>query len=186
MTLFGRDDAAIGLAERAVALAPLAAPAHDDLGRAFYRAGRFEEAIAEHKRAHELDLSYEGALSRLIDAYVELGRREEAIVVLDEMDAPRLYRQITEGRLLARDGEVEAARSVAAQVEASRWTWSLIFRIEIYARIGDLDIALDLLERAISSRSVPPYVLRNPCHRPMIDHPRYQNLLNLSGVRARA
>lgn len=182
MTLFGRDDAAIGLAERAVALAPLATPAHDDLGRAFYRAGRFEEAIAEHRRAHELDPSYEPVLSRLIDTYVELGRREEAIAVLDEMNATRLYRQITEGRLLAKSGEVDAAREAAARLEASRWTWSLIFRVEIYARIGDIDMALDLLEQAVNSRSVPPYVLRNPCHRPMVDHPRYQNLLKLAGL----
>jgi tetratricopeptide (TPR) repeat protein len=73
-------------AEKALALDPSLAEAQVWLARAYARVGRFSEALAEARKAQQLEGSgnteIEGALGR---AYADAGNRTEAIKILTRL-----------------------------------------------------------------------------------------------------
>jgi tetratricopeptide (TPR) repeat protein len=79
----GRHAEAIALDERAVRLNPLSAEAHRGLGNTLFWARKYEDAVSRLKRAIDLEPRHVGAISLLGSAYVALGRPQEALAVLD-------------------------------------------------------------------------------------------------------
>ena len=69
----------VRLAERAVSLAPEDGLVRDTLGWAYYRAGRFTEAVVEIERAVSLGDSDPVILEHLGDALEAAGRKKEAV-----------------------------------------------------------------------------------------------------------
>lgn len=65
--------------EKSIRLDPLPRrQSYDTLGRAYFLAGRYEEAISKYKTAVRLDPDYRDAHVGLAATYAVLGREEEA------------------------------------------------------------------------------------------------------------
>ncbi|RKY42214.1 MAG: hypothetical protein DRP85_03685 [Candidatus Makaraimicrobium thalassicum] len=65
--------------ERTLRYAPDSVRVHNNLGNAYLKAGRKEEAIASYKNALAVDPGYAEAYYNLGSVYVDTGRKEEAI-----------------------------------------------------------------------------------------------------------
>ena len=74
-----RFDEAVAQVLSARDLDPLSLIVSTNVGWVFYRARRNEEAIAEYQRGLSLDPTYQQAHMRLIDAYLAVGRFDDAI-----------------------------------------------------------------------------------------------------------
>lgn len=79
----GELEAAAGLFRQSIALHPTAG-AHALLGAAYHLLGRLDEAIAECRRAIELDASSGHPYNEIGACLMELGRHEEAIPWLEQ------------------------------------------------------------------------------------------------------
>jgi tetratricopeptide (TPR) repeat protein len=64
--------------KRAIALAPLYAPAHDNLASAYYRVGDFKNALASFKTALEIDPNYSAVYDHVGIFLNEQGKSKEA------------------------------------------------------------------------------------------------------------
>ena len=75
----GRPEEGIPLLKKAIRLNPIShVTEFDVLGRAYFLAGRYEEAIAEYKTAVKVDPDYRDAHVGLASIYAILGREEKA------------------------------------------------------------------------------------------------------------
>jgi hypothetical protein len=72
--------------------------------------------------------------------------------------------------------------SIAKGLLETGTPWSTIGAIELLALAGELDAAMDALERAVQTRAIVPYMLRNPSIRLLRGHPRYSRLMELIGL----
>jgi tetratricopeptide (TPR) repeat protein len=85
----GELEAAIGLYQQSIAVCPTA-EAHTFLGWTYRLLGRLEDAIAECRRAIELDPAFGNPYNDIGAYLIELGRPEEAIPWLEQATrAPR-------------------------------------------------------------------------------------------------
>jgi serine/threonine-protein kinase len=152
---FRRDfDAAIEQARQVVAFEPLYGYGHYALGCALLTAGHFEEANACFNRSIQLDgrTSHNVALSGI--AYALIGRRDEALGCLAELDA------------LDREG-----RSVA------------MWKLHVYAGLGDADNVIECLKVAVDQRnSSTLYMLTHPYTDFVRRDPRFEALLRQAGL----
>lgn len=118
-----RYDEAIDFYRRCIALDPAFLPGHTDLARALELAGRYEEALAEFELAKKL--APEGPAdpsAGLACVYASMGRQEEALRIVDDLQALSRVKYVS-------------PYSIAS----------------IHACLGDVDTALDWLERALAS-----------------------------------
>jgi serine/threonine-protein kinase len=181
----GEHDASIEHAKRALDLDPLSLLIHTAVGDALFYARRYEEAAAYYRKSLELDpdflaghtdlartleLSgrYDEAIaeyragarlapdgppepsSGLAHVYARMGRRDEALVIVDDLN-----------RLSAR-------RYVSPYGIGS-----------IYASLGEVETALDYLDRAFAEHDQTlVWVKVHPRLDPLRDHPRYRDLLH--------
>ncbi|HTT21306.1 MAG TPA: tetratricopeptide repeat protein [Candidatus Sulfotelmatobacter sp.] len=120
----GHYDAAIEQAQEVLAEDPHFAMAHDLLGMAYAREGRFPEALSEFQRYVELSGRDPDALMRLAATYAASGNRKRALDLAQEMEN-------------ASDGNYVAAYDVSV----------------VYAALGDRNRAFDWLGHAIDQRS---------------------------------
>jgi len=120
----GHYDAAIEQAQEVLAEDPHFAMAHDLLGMAYAREGRFPEALSEFQRYVELSGRDPDALMRLDATYAASGNRKRALDLAQEMES-------------ASDGNYVAAYDVSV----------------VYAALGDRNRAFDWLGHAIDQRS---------------------------------
>jgi pentatricopeptide repeat protein len=116
-----------------------------------------------------------------------LGREEEAMRQLRETMAAgnrdRQYRAYHEGLLGTLEGHREAALSALDTVVShNRDPEALFYMMRSYARLGERDRALDLLERI--SRSFFPVTAfeRDPWLDPLRDSPRFAEILRRATV----
>jgi adenylate cyclase len=192
MAAMGQFDEALALARRAVELDPLSLIINNNLGFIHAFRDETEQAARAYEATIELDPSFPTALSNLWVTYVRLGRFDEALAVLDRLQATgaspdtEAFRSYIEGlREPARRGPaLVALQELARRQNANTWSLALL-----YVTIGELAPALDLLERAHAERHFNvPYLAIVPQLRPLHGHPRYEALvreLGLEGVRRR-
>jgi tetratricopeptide (TPR) repeat protein len=108
----GRMDEAIAHYQKALAIKPDYAAAHNNLGNALDQMGRVNEAIAHYQKALEIRPDYAGAHNNLGNALRQKGRVDEAIVHFqkalqinpDDVDA-----HVNLGDLLLRNGSADGA-----------------------------------------------------------------------------
>jgi serine/threonine-protein kinase len=185
MQTLGDDVAAVSAADRAAKLEPLSPLVLSDYGRTLYRARRFQEAVAQFRRALDLDPDFVPALVRLADTYVLLAARRElseACVRLERvserlpafaLDVLRVSLALLEGRRDEARRRIETIERGLGARPAGEYAFSLAC---LYAPV-DTDRALAWLERGVRERALFPLQLRDPLLDPVRGDPRFRALL---------
>jgi tetratricopeptide (TPR) repeat protein len=177
----GRDQEALAAVHRAVELDPLSAWYISENGRILYRARRYEDAISQYQRALELDPGYLPALSRITEAYEQLGRYDEALVwshkYQDATGDPRLGLMVR-ARMYAHVGKRREAVEILRRFEQSDVPGNEHLLASIYSALGDYDQAIAELRRGVQAHSFLPFVLADPKLDPLRSDPRFKDLLH--------
>jgi TolB-like protein/Tfp pilus assembly protein PilF len=180
LALVGRWDEAIAAHKRSAQLDPLTAMQTAWLGGLYLYQdlGRHQEAIAEAKRALEVQPDDPVALEVLGRAYSAAGEHELAIETGRRMVevAPPLLWEL--GMSYARAGQMDEVRAIVADIEsrpADSWNaWGLAV---LHALLGDLDASFKWLAYE-PPHAVLPWVRVDPWVRPLLeDDPRFGELL---------
>jgi tetratricopeptide (TPR) repeat protein len=176
-----RYDEAIALQQRAHELDPMAQ--RMDILTTLLRAGRYDQGVVEAEAAMELDPAYDRARATLGWAYFLSGRKAEGLAELERAVAAAPENTIWLGQLgqaYAMAGEAEKARAVLRDMEerARHAYVSPYHLVYVYTGLGDTDRAMDLLERAVASRTGPAYSIKGSfLLAPLRSHPRFHALL---------
>ncbi len=174
---------AITEAEQYRRLDPASAVAMSMVGRARYRAGQFEQAIADFNESIAFDSGYGANYARLADVYIALGRYDEAIASLER--GQRVFggtRRQTDGfavayALAGRRREAQALRSEL--IERSRRLDQAFYSLAmIDTALGDRDAAFAWLNRAYEAGSANLWLVDGELKfDPLRKDPRFGDLL---------
>jgi len=177
----GRYDEALVMQRRAQELDPLAHPL--DVATTLLRAGRYDEAARDAVRALEFDADNHRAHATLGWAHLFRGKIADGLAELERAAAlspgsVQWLAQLGQGYALA--GQPDRARDVLRQLdELAQQTYvSPYHRAFVYTGLGEHDVALDLLERALDERAGAMYGVKGSfLFAPLRSHPRFQALL---------
>lgn len=176
-----RFDEALTMLQRAQELDPLAHRA--DLATTLLRAGRYGEAVLSAQNAVELDPHHDRARATLGWAYFLSGRTKEGLAELEQAVAVSRGNSLWIGQLgeaYAMAGDVEKARAIARDLEAlsgSAYVSPYHFAY-VYTGLGEADVALDWLERAVRERAGGAYGIKGSfLFRSLHSHPRFKALM---------
>ncbi len=158
-----RFDEAIALTKRAQELDPLVHKI--DLATAYLRAGAYDEAIPELRRAIERDPHNARAHATLAWAYVKQNRFTEGLTGLKTAVslAPGATIWLAQlGQVFAMAGDTGQARDVLRQLDEQARTGyvSPYHFAYVYTGLGEQDRAMDYLERAYNDRAGAVYGIK--------------------------
>jgi tetratricopeptide (TPR) repeat protein len=123
---------------RALELNPNLAIAHYHYAWYLALVGRMDEAIAEHRRAAELDPFAPGFTAWLGALYQHEGRHDDAIEVATKA--------LELGMTYVRAGREPDARRILAELESSPSTpWRAYALVKLYTALGEIDKAFEAL-----------------------------------------
>ncbi len=143
----------------AQALDPLSIPITANTSELLYRAGRYEEAVAQAEKALEMDPTFAKALYWRTMAWLAAGKFQPAIEfskqIIERRPEARALATLILAIALGRSGQTEAARQLLAGIEAqAAKTYVPPFYLSlITANLGDKDAAFGWLEKAYQERS---------------------------------
>ncbi len=185
-TIIGRAEDALPQCRRAVSLDPVAGHPHWNLSTALIASGRFEEGLASYDRAAEHlpdvpEIRFEKAGMLLsADRYEEAATEFETGLRIEGFDTPEDIRTVIAGISdeSANSAGRAALRRLESQDRVTPYTW-----IQLWAEIGDLDHAVDLLEDAYALGDPNLLFLGvDPHLRVLLDDPRTDRILEESGL----
>jgi serine/threonine-protein kinase len=176
-----RYDEAIALQQRAQELDPLAH--RMDVASTMLRAGRYAEAVLGAERVLESDPVYDRAHATLGWAYFKQGKQAQGVAELER--AVSLSNANTQwlaqlGQAYGLVGSTDKARKVLQQLEdRARWTYVSPYHLAfVYVGLGEVERALDMLERAFEARTGAVYSIKGSVLlEPLRSHPRFVALL---------
>jgi TolB-like protein/two-component SAPR family response regulator len=177
----GRYDEAIALQRRAQELDPLAH--RMDGVTTLLRAGRYDEAVTLGEDAVELDRGYDRARATLGWAYFLSGKQREGLAELESAVSVSGRNTMWVGQLgeaYAMAGNADKARDILRELEERAKTGfvSPYHFAYVYTGLGELDQAMDWLERAVAERTGPAYSIKGSfLLAPLHSHPRFRALL---------
>jgi adenylate cyclase len=195
LSLEERYDEAMTEFEKAIALDPNSFEGHYFYARACFAQGQLERAAALFERAAEIKPDDYQSLCLLVQIYRSLGRDDEK-----ESAARRGIERAERELTLHPDNPRPAYLGAAALVELSQndrareWL-ARTLAIDpddiltqynaacIYSRLGETDMAFDLLERLLphANHETKAWIKHDSDFDPLRDHPRYQKVLELVG-----
>jgi serine/threonine protein kinase/Tfp pilus assembly protein PilF len=154
-----------------------------DVGTALLRAGRLEEALEESRRGAEREPGSARCHANLGWALIFLGQTADGMVSLEQAaaitpDTTMFLSQL--GQAAALTGDVARARRILADLHerSAREAVSPYHFAYVYAGLGDMETALDWLDKAFEQRSGPIYGIKGSfLFRNLHGHPRFQALL---------
>jgi eukaryotic-like serine/threonine-protein kinase len=158
LAAMGQHDQAIAEGKRAQELDPLSLITSAALARPFYNARRYDEAIAQSKKTFEIDPRYHRAFYWLGLAYEQKSMFDQAVAAFHQAiiysDSVPLY-VAAAGHAYAAAGRRPQALKVLQRLEAlSSKSYVSAFDIAlIHLGLGDMDRAVEWLERAYQERS---------------------------------
>jgi len=176
-----RYDEAIATLTRAKELDPLAHRV--DLATALLRAGRYEEALRSARPATELDPHDSRAHATLGWAYLKSGAHDEGLAELKKAVAlsPGATTWLAQlGEAYGLVGKVEDAQRVLEQLqELSRQRYVSPYHMAyVYTGLGEMDSAIDWLQRAFRERAGAVYGIKGSfLFTSLRSHPRFTALL---------
>ncbi|HEV8370546.1 MAG TPA: winged helix-turn-helix domain-containing protein [Pyrinomonadaceae bacterium] len=154
---------------KVIEMEPTFPAAHSVLGNTYLQQELYEKAMAEYQKVLELSKGValvEAAMKAVIaHAYAKSRKRNKALKVLNEL-------------LEASNETVQAAPAINVSPHSIA---------EIYAALGQKDLAFDWLNRAYDQRDMQLVSLRvNPTLDPLRDDPRFRDLLRRMGLHSRS
>jgi eukaryotic-like serine/threonine-protein kinase len=158
LAAMGQHDQAIAEGKRAQELDPLSLITSAALARPFYNARRYDDAIAQSKKTFEIDPRYHRAFYWLGLAYEQKSMFDQAVAAFHQAiiysDSVPLY-VAAAGHAYAAAGRRPQALKVLQRLEAlSSKSYVSAFDIAlIHLGLGDMDRAVEWLERAYQERS---------------------------------
>ncbi|MGH9253612.1 MAG: winged helix-turn-helix domain-containing tetratricopeptide repeat protein [Vicinamibacterales bacterium] len=184
----GRHAEAIREVDRACALDPLCLVVNTSAGYVRYLAGDYEGALAHCRRTTDIDPQYLPARRLVGMVYLQTGRIENALAVLDAAHAeashdPLYVASLANARASAGDAAgaaelLHALRRLASRRYVSRYHLALA-----HVGFGDLDSAFTALEQAVvDSDPALVYLAVEPRFEPLRSDARYRRLLDLLGL----
>lgn len=177
----GRYEEAIELQRRAHEIDPLAQRV--DVLTTLLRAGRYDDAVREAEAAVRIDGDYDRVRATLGWAYFLTGRRKEGLAELERAVSVSRENTIWLGQLgqaYAMAGDTGRAREILRELEdhARRAYVSPYHFAYVYTGLGEMDQAMDWLERAVAERTGPAYSIKGSfLLAPLRGHPRFDALL---------
>jgi serine/threonine-protein kinase len=184
----GRHEMAVRACQRAQRLDPLSLFATLSLGWAYYFGRDHERAIEQGRKALDLDPNFGFAHWHLGMNYQQLGRTEDAIIEL-KLAALLAGGGATFvahlGHAYARAGQRELAQQVLAELKelSDRRYVSAFFFAIINVGLGEVDEAMDCLERAYEERSgFLPFIGVEPILDPLRGDERFADLMARVGI----
>jgi TolB-like protein/DNA-binding winged helix-turn-helix (wHTH) protein/Flp pilus assembly protein TadD len=182
----GRHAEALLAIDRARALDPLSAAVNGDIGWYLYFARRYDDAIAQYRKALELEPELAWVHSFLFDAYVAkgdmAGAKAQALAAMLHAKAPRSLVEPMQ-RL---DPPAAVAAYVDRVIESIRKTPSppAEFLAARLAQAGQRDEALDWIEKGADTRArwLVSLVLVEPRFDSIRTDPRFQAVLRRVGL----
>lgn len=185
LTAMHRYEEAIAHKRKAVELDPLSPQLIWALGVTFLAANRPTRALEQFRNAIELDSTYYPAYSGLGDAYAARGELDEALLAHQRATA------LTGGspntglaRTLALVGRKEEARRMLAQLQAEA-TRTRVYQpglAAVFSALGDVDGAIDWLERSYQQKHPSLRFLGGPAFASLEGDPRYRDLRRRIGL----
>ena len=165
------------LLQQALALDPLDPVTYGDLGDVNLRSGRYGDAETSFRRCLQIAPRFVGGHYWLAIALLMQGRLQDALSE-SERETPRDGRFLGGAAVLYamhRVAESDAALKQALEVNRVGWPSALA---RVYAYRGELDQAMDWLERAYQARDVDLYLINHdPQLRNLESDPRYKAFL---------
>jgi TolB-like protein/DNA-binding winged helix-turn-helix (wHTH) protein/Tfp pilus assembly protein PilF len=145
-------DESIRQSRKTIEMDPNFALAHNQLAQAYLKKHMYDEAVAELQKAVQLSGRSPTCIANLARAYVASGKRREAVQLLTELKKRS-------------SPEYSNALEIAM----------------IYASFGDMDQAMNWLEKSYEERFNPGVLLR-PGLDPLRSDSRFQNLVRRVGL----
>ncbi len=177
-----RLDEGIAMTRRAVEMDPFTPDNVQNLGLCYHYARRYEEALANAEEVLELEpnnlrarFARPGYLQRLGEdaAAIAAMHQELESAGQDPATSPRM------ARLYARMGRVQDARDIIDRIDLG--VADPVTMAEVFADLGERDLAFDALERALRQRSsMLPFLVRQGLA-PLRDDPRFDDFLDRVG-----
>ena len=188
LAALGRYTEALREIDRAVELDPLCLVVGTSAAFVRYLAGDYDGALAHCRRTTDIDPQYLPA-RRLVGAvYLQIGRTEDAVAVLDAAHAeashdPVYAASLSSARALAGDA-AGAALLVAAIPRLGATRYLSHYHLALaHVGIGEWDAAFAALEQAVvDSDPALVYLAVEPRFEPIRSDPRYGRLLDLLGL----
>ena len=188
LAALGRHVEAVREVDRAVELDPLCLTVGTSAAFVRYLAGDYEGALAYCRRTTDIDPHYLPARRLVGAAYLQSGRTDAAVAVLEAVYAearhdPVYAASLSTARAMAGDAPgaaelVAALRRLGTSRYVSRYHLALA-----HLGIGDRDSAFAALEQAVvDSDPALIYLAVEPRFEPIRSDPRYVRLLDLLGL----
>ena len=176
-----RYDEALALLQRARELDPISH--RSDLATTLLRAGRYDEAVLRAVEAVELDPGHNRARATLGWAYLLSGRKQDGLAELEQAVSlsPGNTLWLSQlGEAYGMAGNATKAREILGEIEErSKGVYVSPYHFAyIYTGLGDMERAMDWLERAVAERTGPAYGIKGSfLFAPLRAHPRFRALL---------
>jgi len=190
LTNMGRFDESLVHAEKAVELDPHSPVVRYEVALNFHFSRRYERSVEQALQDVERDPDFWVHRWGLAALYSHLDRHAEAIESgrsAVRMSGESPWSLSTLGWILARAGDVDEARRIAADLDrqAEEVFVSPFRRSTIHVGLGDYDRAFELLDEAVEVRD-PHAALINvwPAFDPIRDDPRLEVLMRRMGLEA--
>lgn len=179
----GRMEEAVGQLKTAEELDPLSPMVHAYAGGLYIYARRYDDAMKELDHSLELDQNFVPAHANRSDACLAKGLFDEALAELQWVmrRVPPITRWKVElGFVYAISGRKKEAEQVLRECEeaGSREELQPQRLAIVYSRLGNLNRALELLEKAFKLHSITPFqVKQSPFYDTITSDPRFNALL---------
>ncbi len=185
----GRFDEAFAQSKQARELDPLSLIIATDYASILYDSRQYDNAVKQFRSVLELDPNFDHARESMIPSYLQLGRYDEAIDLInrwaDRGEAEPwmwAWRAAANGRL-GRAQEADRALAKLEQISRSRPDRTVTLLIA-YSGTGQKEEVIALLQQAYSEHSNAVVQIKvDPMYDPILSDPRFQDLLLRLGLK---
>jgi TolB-like protein/Tfp pilus assembly protein PilF len=183
----GRFGEAFAESERARQLDPLSLIIASDYAAILYHSRQYDAALKQYRSVLELDPGFDHARDEMIPSYLQLGRYDEAVDLINRWadGEEGAWKLAWTAAVYGRSGHAEKARRALAkleQISRSRADRTAILLIA-YSGTGQGERVIELLQNAYSEHSNAVVQIKvDPLYDSIRSDPRFEDLLRRVGL----